>query len=380
MPRNLSAVITCPPQLDQWTPLANFALAKINDNATKILAKGLPRDSFCQREVAGVVSYYVQNERSGFVDLLLLPPKQSLLQMPQMSDDEFSGAIALVAARRHPAPHSTQQLVLLDKAPPPIVDQEEAGVDWVVMDAALVPSLVTLIRFEMQDDDNVLFRQARFGDAYYVTANTEALSQMIAILQEIKRDLTVVGLQSAADSVNMLAVQTTYIQTHLQATQPFWKKPFHELWPLAVMGAVGAVGIGWGFHEGGILSTKLHHGVARLVEWIRNNRNPPTPPTAGIGGMGSHGAMPTASHVPTSDEFSSLDDRVDAGEAADFQIDPTRSYNRLQHFHINGAAVAAVVIAGGVVLLIPEIIPLVAAASPEAVSFATGLGAFAASR
>lgn len=366
-PNRLPSVMNCPSQLEGWTSLANFTLAKINDKATQILARGLPTGSFCARTDAGAVTYYVRAERSPFVDLLLMPAKQNFLQAPSMTDDEFASAIALIAARRHPDAHDAKQFASFEQTPPPVVDAKDVGVDWVVMDAALVPSLVTLIRFEMQDYDNVLFRKARYGDAYYVTADTGALSQMIATLQEIKRDLAVVGLQGAADSVNMAAVQATYIQSHLQATQPFWKKPFHELWPLVVVGAVGAAGIGWGFHEGGVLSTKLHQGAEKLAEWIRNNRNPPP-----SGGSAAAGAG-------TSAGSSSLDHRVDSGEAADFQIDPTRSYDPLQHIHINGAAVATVVIVGGVALLLPEIIPLVAGASPEAVSLATGLGVFAAS-
>lgn len=376
----MSAVPACPPQLEGWTALSSFA--NVTDKSPPLLARGLPAGGLCQRADAGAMSYYVRNDRSAFVDLLLTPQRPSLFQMPLISDDELEAAIALIAARRHPDAAAAEQMAAFEKESMPVVNADNAGEDWVVMDVAVVPSLVALIRFEKQDHGNALFRKASDGDSYYVTADTGSLSRLINTLQEVKRDLTVVGLQGAADSVNAMAVQTAMIMTRLQATQPFWKKPLHELWPLVVVGAVGAVGIGWGFHEGGVLAAKLHQGAARLAEWIRNNRRPPSGGAGGAGLGGDVGATRLRSVSMPSDggnEFSALDDRADAGERADFQMDPSRSYERLEECRISGAAVASVAMACGIVLLLPEVAPFLAGISPEAASVAAGVGAFATS-
>lgn len=376
-PNRLPSVTACPPKLEGWTPLANFTLAKINDKAPQILAKGLPQGSLCQREESNAVSYYVRNDRNAFVDLLLLPPKQGLLQSPSISDDALSVAIALIAARRHPGAQDAQQFTVLEKTPPPLVDTENAGIDWSVVDAGLTPALVTLIRFEMQDYDNELFRQAQHGDAYYVTHDTEKLLRIVATLQEVKRDLTAVGQQEAADEVNHAAVQLTFIQTTQESKLPFYKRHMKEIILVALATYFGGLAVGAGFHDAVPLANYRNIAIKRVYQWMRDFFRGP-----GSGGAGASGGSVSASPVaspPAAVEFSSLDDRVDAGEVADFQIDPTRAYDPLQHIHINGTAVAAVVIIGGVALLVPVVIPYVAVVSPEAVSLATGVGVFAAS-
>jgi hypothetical protein len=352
----LSSVPACPPQLEGWTPLANFTLARINEKAPQILAKGLPQGSLCQKTESSSISYYVHGSKSAFVELLLMPAKRSFLDAPQSSDDELSQAITLITERRHPDAAAAQALSMLDKSPPPTVSSDEVGLAWVVVDSTLTPQLVTLLRHELNDAENNLFRHARVGDAYYVTTDTEQLGRIIAVAQEVKRDLSVVGLHDAAMGVNAVAVQLTYIQTHHHNSQPFWKKSFHELWPLGVAAVFTGWGVGYLFHAGGdgwVATKKL---VAKLFDNDKGPKDPP--PSAGASGP---------------------DDRVDAGEAADFQIDSKRDYEALQHVHVNGTAVAAVIVIGGIVFLLPELVPVLAGVSPEAASLATGLGAFAAS-
>lgn len=364
---HLPSVAACPPKVEGWTPLSSMPLAILNDKATTLLAKGLPLGNLCQKTgpSPGATSYFVRADAMHFATLLLTPPT---------GNADVDIALALVTARRHPEPEATAQLVAFEKNPPTKVDPELAGIEWLVVDANLTPSLMTFIRHEMNDSDNVLFRQAQRGASYYVTRDTEKISRMVSVLQEAKRDLSEIAQQEVAGDVNEIAVQLTYVQTHLQASQAFWNKPLRELWPLTVVGVFLGLGAGYLFGEGLELVQCRKQLFAKIAEWIHNNRNPPS---AGAGGGG--GASAPARVDPVSDaEFSSVDNREDAGEQADFQIDPTRAYDPIQHIHINGTAIAAVVVAGGVLLLLPELLPVLAATSPETVTLVTGLGAFAA--
>ncbi len=370
----LPSIATCPPKLEGWKPLADFPLAKLSDlHAPEIVAKGLPQGSFCQRVESGATSYFVQEARSAFVDLLLMPHKQGILETPPVSDDELSAAIALITARRHPSTEESQKLAVFEKAPP-LVDTSDAGIDWIVVDADLNQSLVTLLRFELDDHDNALFRLARHGDAFYVTADTENLSHIISILQEVKRDLTVVGQHDAAESVNMAATQLAFIQTHVQGTQPFWKKPFRELWPMGATALIAGATIAWQFAEAPGWVGHRQRLFATIAEWIRNHRNPPS---AGAGGTGGGSGVVNTNGDANGVQFSTIDDHVDAGEQADFQIDPRRAYDPLHHYHINGAMVAVGVALGAVALVLPEILPVMAEAAPEWAPLAAGTAALA---
>lgn len=364
----LKAVATCPPKLGGWEPLGNFPLAAIDERAPEVLAKDLPQGSLCQRNDSGQTSYYVQNQRSDFVNLLFMPPRDNDQQ--PLSEDELSVATQLVTARRHPSADETRQLAALEKSPPPVVDGKSAGIDWIVVEAALTPALVTLVRLEMHDHDNALFRHARKGDAYYVTADVETLSRIITIIQEVDRDLSVIGQNKAAASTKDLAMQLALIQINQRNVQSFLKKPFRELAPMVIIGAVSVVAAGWGFAEGMELVQHRKVLFTKIVEWIRNNRRPPS---SGAGGVSGNNDASGSDRAPENLKFSSLDDREDAGEAADFQIDSERAYEPLHHIHVNGAAVAAGVVMGAVLLVLPEIAPALVESSPEIVSWTAGM-------
>lgn len=377
----LSALPVCPPKLEGWTPIGNFALAKGNDNAPQVLAKGLPQGSFCQQtdSFMKTVSYFVRNDATNFVNLLFTPPKVGMLVAPPPSDEEIDAAIALIASRRHPEPGESEKMAALDKNPPPIQDNDYDVEDWKMLDGNLTPSLVTLIRHEMKDSDNILFRQAdKSGESYFVTKDVEKLERMEDVLIKIKRDLTAIGQLDVSGEANQISLQLVYIIAAQQSKQLFLNKPKRELMTTTVTYLGGVLVLGMGFHIGGVLAAKMLQGPSKIAEWIRNNRKPPSAGAGGAGASGETADAPRPDASPSA-EFSLLDDRVDAGEGADFQNDPTRSYDPIQHVHINGTAIAVVVVAGGVILLVPEIVPFIAMTSPEAVSLATWVGVFAAS-
>lgn len=357
--------------------LANFS--QYLEKSAQRLQVGLPVGALCRRIVAGNVSYFVQTRRFEFAELILRSAKTGPFEAPEELDMGFSKAIALITDRRHPSAEDITHIAEMGKTPPAQIEKDHANDEWSVVNAGLTPELVVLIRYELNDHDNSLFRKAQHGDAYYVTTDVEKLSQIIEMLREVTRDLTVVGQGAAASFVGGVVNQLDAVRLYQYSTQPFYRKPLSELLPLVGSVLAGGLAAGYLFHAGGDLWMATKRGVAKLFD--KNDRNPPS---AGAGGAGIGSDVGVTRLRPVSapsdaDEFVSLDDRVDAGESADFQIDPTRAYDRLQHFHINGAAVAAVAVVGGVALLVPVTIPYLTAASPEAISLATGIGVWAAS-
>lgn len=355
------------------------SLSQYVNQTVETLQAGLPQGSLCQQNVAGNTAYFVKTTDLKFVELILKSVNRGPFETLQEMDMGFSKAIDLITARRHAVESDAVQIAAFVKAMPPVIAPDDDASDWNVVSTGLTSSLVALIRFEMGDQDNVLFRKARYGEAYYVTTDVEKLPRMIAMLREVKRDLEVVGQLGAATGVSGVIEQLNQIYGYKEASKSSLQRPPAEILVAALGGIAVGLAAGFFFHAGGDLWVVTKRA---LVKWLDATKNDGNPPSAGVAGGASH-VVATAHESPASadtDEFNAIDNRVDAGEAADFQNDPLRAYDPVQHFHVNGVAVASVAVVGGVALLVPVVIPYLVAASPEVVSLATGVGALAVSR
>jgi hypothetical protein len=331
---------------------------QVKPSVLPLLLQALPANALCQGYND---QYYAREESVPFVNLLL-STKPTLFDNLKLSDSDMEVAIQLAATHRYGDGYA--QLLKRYDQPLPVVPADEIGIEWAIVDARFPSILVTLVRHEMTDTTNSLFRRTAGGASLYVPTDIETLSKMTVVLREVRRDLMRAHQPSVANEVQDIAKWLGEIRQAETLNQPFWKKPWQALWPTILVSAASLLvgsAIG-GYITGRMFALSGHHEHARQLRLMTEAAAKEAAKKAEQAakqkgdGRGPKDPPPPAAGSPGASASTAVEERVDdGGEAGHFQaLDDHRHQRPVE---INGTAVAAVLVVGGVLLLLPEVAP-----------------------